>query len=96
MKTQDNRHLLSQPDLPRVSQPPVPAAIINTSQRPNNQTYPTIRFINFFKFIFTRIKNNMVNFELKELWFEFRKKTQQTIRVDLGEDWKPYDQKRNT
>lgn len=39
----------------------------------------------------------MVNFELKELWFEFRKKKQQqTIRVDLGEDWKPYDQKRNT
>lgn len=37
----------------------------------------------------------MVNFELKELWFEFRKQ-QQTIRVDLGEDWKPYDQKRNT
>lgn len=23
-------------------------------------------------------------------------KKQQTIRVDLGEDWKPYDQKRNT
>lgn len=38
----------------------------------------------------------MVNFELKELWFEFRKKQQQTIRVDLGEDWKLYDQKRNT
>lgn len=36
----------------------------------------------------------MVNFEFKELWFEL-KKEQQTIRVDLGEDWKPYDQKRN-